>query len=103
MTAAGGRTASPDIAMREGVPFGDRPVGERRVRPLMRQRGLLAKPPVRKVKTTDSGHDLPRFPQLLWSGRFGWRRTKSTTPTRACSTRPPITSSASWRRVSRSR
>jgi putative transposase len=46
---------------REGVTFHDKPVGERRVRRLMREMGLLAKARSRKPRTTDSNHALPRF------------------------------------------
>ena len=46
---------------REGTTFAQKPVGERRVRRLMRQMSLLAKPHKRKVRTTDSNHGLPRF------------------------------------------
>lgn len=46
---------------REGVSFCKRPIGERRVRRLMRQMGLLTKAPKRKVRTTNSAHALPRY------------------------------------------
>ncbi len=39
---------------RQGVTFADRPVGERRVRRLMKQMGLAAKPHPRKKRTTDA-------------------------------------------------
>lgn len=45
---------------REGVA-----VGERRVRRLMRELKLTAKPHPRKVRTTNSAHSLPRFPNLV--------------------------------------
>jgi transposase InsO family protein len=50
---------------RQGLAFHGGPVGERRTRRLMREMGLLAKPKPRKVRTTDSGHTLPRFPNLV--------------------------------------
>jgi len=50
---------------REGVCFGERPVGERRVRRLMREMGLLAKAPKRKVRTTNSDHTFPRYQNLV--------------------------------------
>ena len=40
-------------------------VGERRVRRLMRELNLTAKPPPRKVRTTNSAHCLPRFPNRV--------------------------------------
>ena len=46
---------------REGTTFAEKPIGERRVRRLMRQMGLSAKPHKRKVRTTNSNHALPRF------------------------------------------
>lgn len=50
---------------REGVTFDGKPVGERRTRRVMREMGLLATPKPRKVRTTDSTHSLPRFPNLV--------------------------------------
>ena len=50
---------------REGVTFADKPVGERRVRRLMKEMGLAAKPHPKKKRTTDSRHSLPRFPNLV--------------------------------------
>ena len=56
---------------REGVTFADKPVGERRVRRLMKEMGLAAKPHPKKKRTTDSSHSfdsshcLPRFPNLV--------------------------------------
>ena len=45
---------------REGVE-----VGERRVRRLMHELKLTAKPHPRKVRTTNSAHALPRYPNLV--------------------------------------
>lgn len=50
---------------REGVSYYQRAVGERRVRRLMREMGLLAKAPKRKVRTTNSDHALPRYDNLV--------------------------------------
>ncbi len=50
---------------REGTTFHDKPIGERRTRRIMREMGLLAKPRPQRVKTTNSVHDLPRFPNLV--------------------------------------
>lgn len=50
---------------REGSAFHDKPIGERRTCRVMREMGLLAKPKPRKPRTTDSQHDLPRFPNLV--------------------------------------
>lgn len=50
---------------REGTTFHDKVVGERRIRRVMREMGLLAKPRPRRVRTTNSQHDLPRFPNLV--------------------------------------
>jgi len=50
---------------REGVTFADRPVGERRVRRLMREMGLAAKPHPKKKRTTNSEHAFPRFENLV--------------------------------------
>lgn len=46
---------------REGVTFHGTPVGKRRVRRLLREMGLLAKPRPRRVRTTNSDHAFPRF------------------------------------------
>lgn len=45
-------------------PFG-RPIGDRRVRRILSEKGLLKKPYPRKVKTTNSLHDFGRFPNLV--------------------------------------
>jgi transposase InsO family protein len=45
-------------------PWG-RPIGDRRVRRILSEKGLLQKPHPRKVRTTDSGHDFPRYPNLI--------------------------------------
>lgn len=50
---------------REGITFHGKPIGERRCRRVMREMGLLAKPRPRRVPTTNSQHDLPRFPNLV--------------------------------------
>ena len=50
---------------REGFTFHGKPVGERRVRSLMRQLGLLGKPRKRRIRTTDSNHTHPRFENLV--------------------------------------
>jgi putative transposase len=50
---------------REGFTFGGKPVGERRVREIMRKMGLLGKPKKRRIRTTDSNHAHPRFPNLV--------------------------------------
>lgn len=50
---------------RDGVTFEGKPVGERRVRRLMREMKLLAKPHRKKIRTTDSEHNLPRYPNLV--------------------------------------
>lgn len=50
---------------REGLCFYERPVGERRVRRLLREMGLLAKAKKRKVRTTNSAHALPRYENLV--------------------------------------
>jgi len=41
------------------------PLNSKVVRRLMKELGLAAKPPVRKVRTTDSDHAWPRYPNLL--------------------------------------
>jgi putative transposase len=50
----------------EGIvdPWG-RPIGDRRVRRILCEKGLLKKPHPRKVRTTDSGHDFARYPNLV--------------------------------------
>jgi putative transposase len=40
-------------------------VNGKRVRRVMRELGLAAEPPPRRVRTTDSGHPFPRFPNLV--------------------------------------
>jgi putative transposase len=50
---------------RDGILFEGKPVGERRVRRLMHDLGLAAKPHPRKVRTTDSTHSLPRYHNLV--------------------------------------
>lgn len=40
-------------------------VNAKRVRRLMHELGLAAQPPKRRVRTTDSTHDFPRFPNLV--------------------------------------
>jgi transposase InsO family protein len=45
-------------------PWG-RPLGDRRVRRILLEKGLLRKPYPRKVRTTDSGHAFPRYPNLV--------------------------------------
>ncbi len=45
-------------------PWGQ-PIGDRRVRRILLEKGLLQKPYPRKVRTTDSGHDFPRYPNLV--------------------------------------
>jgi putative transposase len=50
---------------RDGISFCERPIGERRVRRLMRSMGLLAKAHKRKVRTTNSDHTLPRYENLV--------------------------------------
>lgn len=45
-------------------PWG-RPIGDRRVRRILREKGLLRKPYARKVRTTDSGHAFERYPNLV--------------------------------------
>ena len=42
-----------------------RPIGERRVKRALKELGLLKKPVVRKVRTTNSEHSLPRFENLV--------------------------------------
>ena len=46
---------------RDGFVLEGKVVGERRVRGLMRQMGLLAKPPKRRVRTTNSDHPHKRY------------------------------------------
>jgi transposase InsO family protein len=41
------------------------PIGERRVKRALKERGLLTKPVGRKVRTTNSEHCLPRFENLV--------------------------------------
>ena len=41
------------------------PLNSKVVRRLMKEMGLAARPPVRKVRTTDSEHAWPRYPNLL--------------------------------------
>ena len=50
---------------REGVVFESKPVGERRVRRVMHELGLAAKPHPKKIRTTDSSHSLPRYRNLV--------------------------------------
>lgn len=50
---------------REGVTFADKPVGERRVRRLMKEMGLAARPHPKKKRTTNSEHAFPRFENLV--------------------------------------
>lgn len=50
---------------REQVSFHGGPVGERRVRRLLRQMGLSAKVKPRKRRTTNSDHPFPRFENLV--------------------------------------
>ena len=50
---------------REGFTFQGKAVGERRVREIMRQMGLLGKPKKRRIRTTDSNHAHPRYPNLV--------------------------------------
>lgn len=45
-------------------PWG-RPIGDRRVRRILSEKGLLRKPYPRTVRTTNSAHNLPRFPNLV--------------------------------------
>jgi transposase InsO family protein len=40
-------------------------INGKRVRRLMRELGLVAAPPARRVRTTDSDHGLPRYPNLI--------------------------------------
>ena len=42
-----------------------KPIGERRVKRVMKELGLLRKPRVRKVRTTNSEHPYPRFENLV--------------------------------------
>jgi putative transposase len=42
-----------------------KPIGERRVKRALKELGLLKKPVVRKVRTTNSEHSLPRFENLV--------------------------------------
>jgi putative transposase len=42
-----------------------RPVNAKRVRRVMADLGLQGKPPARRVRTTDSGHTFPRYPNLV--------------------------------------
>lgn len=42
-----------------------RPVNAKRVRRVMTELGLAAKPPARRVRTTDSRHPFPRYPNLV--------------------------------------
>jgi transposase InsO family protein len=42
-----------------------KPIGERRVKRMLKELGLLRKPYVRKVRTTNSEHGLPRFENLV--------------------------------------
>ncbi len=42
-----------------------KPIGERRVKRLLKELGLLRKPHTRKVRTTNSEHGLPRFENLV--------------------------------------
>jgi putative transposase len=42
-----------------------KPIGERRVKRALKELGLLKKPSVRKVRTTNSEHSLPRFENLV--------------------------------------
>jgi putative transposase len=42
-----------------------KPIGERRVKRALKELGLLKKPAVRKVRTTNSEHSLPRFENLV--------------------------------------
>jgi transposase InsO family protein len=48
---------------REGIP-----VNHKKVLRLMRERGLLGKPRLRGVRTTDSTHGYPAYPNLLPQG-----------------------------------
>ena len=50
---------------REGFTFQGKAVGERRVREIMRQMGLLGKPRKRRIRTTDSNHAHPRYPNRV--------------------------------------
>ena len=50
---------------RDCISFYERPIGERRVRRLMRSMGLLAKAHKRKIRTTNSEHTLPRYENLI--------------------------------------
>jgi putative transposase len=42
-----------------------KPIGERRVKRMLKELGLLRKPHARKVRTTNSEHGLPRFENLV--------------------------------------
>ena len=42
-----------------------KPIGQRRVKRALKELGLLKKPVVRKVRTTNSEHSLPRFENLV--------------------------------------
>jgi putative transposase len=42
-----------------------KPIGERRVKRMLKELGLLRKPYTRKVRTTNSEHGLPRFENLV--------------------------------------
>jgi transposase InsO family protein len=44
---------------------GGHEVNEKRVRRLMHELGIAGSPPARKPRTTDSGHGLPRYPNLV--------------------------------------